>query len=29
VLGDWDDGSARILRADETGLHWQTVAATD
>lgn len=22
VLGDWDSGSARILRADESGLHW-------
>lgn len=29
VLGDWDAGRAQILRADQAGLHWQTVAATD
>lgn len=22
VLGDWDSGHARLLRADESGLHW-------
>ncbi|GAB4123693.1 MAG: UDP-2,3-diacylglucosamine diphosphatase [Sideroxydans sp.] len=25
VLGDWDSGNARLLRADETGLHWLTI----
>ncbi|GAB4120938.1 MAG: UDP-2,3-diacylglucosamine diphosphatase [Sideroxydans sp.] len=25
VLGDWDRGSARVLRADPAGLHWMTL----
>lgn len=26
VLSDWDSGTAKILRADQTGLHWLTLA---
>ncbi|GAB1233378.1 UDP-2,3-diacylglucosamine diphosphatase [Ferrigenium sp. UT4] len=25
VLGDWDSGTARVLRADQAGLHWMTL----
>jgi len=29
VLGDWDAGRAQILRADQAGLHWQTLGMQD
>jgi len=29
VLGDWDAGRAQILRADQAGLHWQTLGTQD
>lgn len=29
VLGDWDSGTAQILRADDGGLHWLTLQQQD